>query len=169
MARNGLKKKRRGRARNSTQDLGFHVRLKEDSKSMVEMGHFPKSSSLLSTEPTTNAYSFTSWQFRVMKCGRFLIFTSLPPVVSTPFGCVRKKGWCLCACRGGWGGGGGWLKQKASEMLSRSDNFRDLRGKLWLRSQDEVTQSAVGFMLGCQPHQRHAATIPLQSFIRAQE
>lgn len=67
------------------------------------------------------------------------------------------------------GGRLGGLKQKASEMLSRSDNFRDLRGKFWLRSQDEVTQSAVGFMLGCQPHQRHAATIPLQSFIRAQE
>lgn len=83
-------------------------------------------------------------------------------MVSVAFGCVRKKGWYVC---GGWG----WLKERASEMLSRSDNFRDLRGKLWLRSQDEVTQFAVGFMLGCQPHQRHAATVPLQSFIRAKE
>lgn len=64
--------------------------------------------------------------------------------------------------------GDGGLKEKASEMLSRSDNFRDLRRKLWLGSQDEVTQSAVKFMLGCQPHQRLAAMIPVQSFIRVE-
>lgn len=91
-----------------------------------------------------------------MECGQFLIFTSLPPVVSAAFCRVRKKGWWVVV----------GLKEKASEMLSRSDNFRDLRRQVWLRSQDEVTRSAVGFMLGCQPHRRPAATIPLQSFIR---
>lgn len=48
-------------------------------------------------------------------------FTSLPPVVSAAFCCLKKKK----KTGGGWGGGvgHGGLRKKASEMLSRSDNF----------------------------------------------